>query len=69
MNKLATKKPWTLSFSYGRALQSSTLKAWSGKPENVKAAQDVFFARAKGNSEATLGKYTGGAGGADAEFA
>nr|AAB61592.1 fructose-biphosphate aldolase [Mesembryanthemum crystallinum] len=66
MNKLQGKKPWTLSFSYGRALQSSTLKAWSGKEENVEKAQAVFLARAKGNSEATLGKYQGGAGGADA---
>ncbi|KAK4396479.1 Fructose-bisphosphate aldolase 6, cytosolic [Sesamum angolense] len=31
MNKLKTKKPWSLSFSFGRALQQSTLKAWSGK--------------------------------------
>jgi len=29
MNKItAIPRPWTLSFSYGRALQSSTLKAW-----------------------------------------
>ncbi|KAJ6673547.1 FRUCTOSE-BISPHOSPHATE ALDOLASE [Salix viminalis] len=35
MNKLNTKKPWSLSFSFGRALQQSTLKAWAGKPENV----------------------------------
>ncbi|RXI04733.1 hypothetical protein DVH24_039007 [Malus domestica] len=27
MNKLNTKKPWSLSFSFGRALQQSTLKA------------------------------------------
>lgn len=39
MNKITTiAKPWSLSFSYGRALQSSCLKAWMGKPENVKAA-------------------------------
>jgi fructose-bisphosphate aldolase class I len=31
-------KPWALTFSYGRALQSSVLKAWNGLPENVKAA-------------------------------
>lgn len=66
MNKLQAKKPWTLSFSYGRALQQSTLKAWSGKEENVSKAQEVFLARAKANSEATLGKYQGGAAGADA---
>ncbi|KAL9270001.1 Fructose-bisphosphate aldolase, cytoplasmic isozyme-like protein, partial [Drosera capensis] len=61
MNKLQTKKPWSLSFSYGRALQQSTLKAWAGKVENVEKAQATFLARAKGNSEATLGKYEGGA--------
>jgi fructose-bisphosphate aldolase class I len=63
MNKLQNiQKPWSLSFSYGRALQSSCLKAWSGKPENVKAAQDTLITRAKANSEATLGKYQGGTG-------
>jgi fructose-bisphosphate aldolase class I len=53
-------KPWYLSFSYGRALQASCLKAWQGKPENVEAAQKTFIERAKGNSDATLGKYEGG---------
>ncbi|CAN1357085.1 Fructose-bisphosphate aldolase 3, cytoplasmic, partial [Linum perenne] len=61
MNKLQTKKPWSLSFSFGRALQQSTLKAWSGKEENVKKAQDAFLVRAKANSEATMGKYKGDA--------
>ena len=28
INQFPGKKPWTLSFSYGRALQSSILKAW-----------------------------------------
>ncbi|GAQ84076.1 fructose-bisphosphate aldolase [Klebsormidium nitens] len=57
MNKLQTKKPWTLTFSYGRALQQSTLKAWAGKDENIEEAQKVFLGRAKANSEATLGTY------------
>ncbi|KAF9596753.1 hypothetical protein IFM89_013300 [Coptis chinensis] len=35
MNQLKGKKPWSLSFSFGRALLQSTLKAWSGKVENV----------------------------------
>lgn len=61
MNKLQTKKPWSLTFSFGRALQQSTLKAWAGKEENVKHAQEVFYGRCKANSEATLGKYEGGA--------
>lgn len=50
--------PWKLSFSYGRALQDGAIKAWQGKAENVKAAQDQFIHRAKMNSLATLGKYT-----------
>lgn len=66
MNRLATKKPWTLSFSYGRALQKSTLAAWKGQAANVATAQSVFVERAKANSEATLGTYGGGAGGAAA---
>lgn len=44
------KKPWHLSFSYGRALQSSCVKTWGGKDENWKAAQDVLILRAKANS-------------------
>jgi len=44
MNKLpAAQRPWALTFSYGRALQTSVLKAWMGKTENVGAAQKVLF--------------------------
>jgi fructose-bisphosphate aldolase class I len=49
--------PWKLSFSYGRALLDSGLKAWAGKPENVALAQVAIMERAKANSLATLGKY------------
>ena len=39
MNKIDAKlRPWSLSFSYGRALQSSTLKAWKGADANIAAA-------------------------------
>jgi len=53
--------PWTASFSYGRALQQSCLKAWKGDDANLKAAQDALMLRAKANSDAQLGKYTGDA--------
>jgi len=53
------KKPWALSFSYGRALQGSVLKAWQGKDENLVAAQKIFLHRAQANGLATLGKYPG----------
>lgn len=48
--------PWVLSFSYGRALQEPALKAWGGKPANVKKAQSAFQVVAKANSAAALGK-------------
>ena len=51
MNKYETD--WNLTFSYGRALQQTALKAWSGKTENVDKAQAVFIDRAKANSLAT----------------
>jgi len=57
------QRPWKLSFSYGRALQASCLKAWQGKSENVEKAQVAFLERAKANSEAQLGKYKGGSSG------
>jgi fructose-bisphosphate aldolase class I len=53
-------KPWYVSFSYGRALQASCLKSWLGKDENIEAAQKTLIERAKGNGDATLGKYEGG---------
>ncbi|GFZ12690.1 aldolase superfamily protein [Actinidia rufa] len=62
MNKLEVLKPWTISFSFGRALQQSTLKTWGGKKENVAKAQQVFLGRCKANSEATL-QVCGGGGG------
>ncbi|KAF4532466.1 hypothetical protein B566_EDAN003041 [Ephemera danica] len=60
INKYQGKKPWALTFSYGRALQASVLRAWAGKPENVKAAQDELKKRAKANGDASLGKYSAG---------
>lgn len=53
------RRPWCLTFSFGRALQNSAIKAWHGKDENCKAGQEAFLTRAKANSEAQLGKYAG----------
>ncbi|MFZ2068959.1 MAG: class I fructose-bisphosphate aldolase [Xanthobacteraceae bacterium] len=49
--------PWRLSFSYGRALQHSPQQTWSGKTENVAAAQRAFNHRAMMNGLATLGQW------------
>ena len=47
INQYSGKKPWPLSFSYGRAMQASVLKAWDGKDANIKAAQEALLKRAK----------------------
>jgi len=57
MNKMGPH-PWELSFSYGRALQAPSLKAWKGEASNVGAAQAAFAHRAKCNGAARYGKYT-----------
>ncbi len=50
--------PWKLTYSYGRALQAAPQKAWSGKAENVAAAQAAFTHRARMNSLAALGRWS-----------
>jgi fructose-bisphosphate aldolase, class I len=56
MNKLGGA-PWSLTFSYGRALQDTALKAWSGAAANFTAGQKEFAKRAKLNGLATQGRY------------
>ena len=56
MNKIGNL-PWRLTFSYGRALQHAPQKAWSGRSENVAAAQRVFSHRARMNGLASLGQW------------
>jgi fructose-bisphosphate aldolase class I len=51
--------PWKMTFSYGRALQAAPQKAWSGKVENVAAAQRAFAHRARMNGLASLGQWEG----------
>lgn len=56
MNKIGNL-PWSLTFSYGRALQAAPQKAWAGKTENVTAAQRAFSHRAAMNGAAALGQW------------
>ena len=61
MNKAFEKnvvKNWNLTFSYGRALQASALKAWQGNHENEEACSNAFAHRAKMNSLATKGMWS-----------
>lgn len=47
---------WPLTYSFGRALQTSALAAWQGKPENVVKAQAAYLAQARLCSESSLGR-------------
>lgn len=58
INQLDLPKPWKISFSYGRALQDPAIEAWRGKQQNLKAAQQAFYHRAKCNGAAAIGTYT-----------
>lgn len=49
--------PWQLSFSYGRALQTSALQAWADEPTDVTAAQEAFGRRAAETAAARSGSY------------
>ncbi|XP_041971684.1 fructose-bisphosphate aldolase isoform X2 [Aricia agestis] len=60
INSVDLKRPWALTFSYGRALQASVLRAWAGKKDNVAAGQNELIARAKANGQAAQGKYVAG---------
>eukprot|EP00520_Triparma_pacifica_P012517 CAMPEP_0118646088 /NCGR_PEP_ID=MMETSP0785-20121206/7856_1 /TAXON_ID=91992 /ORGANISM="Bolidomonas pacifica, Strain CCMP 1866" /LENGTH=390 /DNA_ID=CAMNT_0006538031 /DNA_START=76 /DNA_END=1248 /DNA_ORIENTATION=- len=60
MNELYPSLPWHLSFSYGKALQKTTLVSWLGKTENEGKAQKMLKARSAANSDACFGKYKAG---------
>jgi fructose-bisphosphate aldolase class I len=57
MNRMAPH-PWPLSFSYGRALQAPSLKAWGGDPAKVEAGQRALAHRARMNGMAQTGDYS-----------
>lgn len=63
INHAPGARPWSLTFSYGRALQQTCIKTWKGEDVNIEAAQAALLARAQANSLANLGKYGGGVGG------
>jgi fructose-bisphosphate aldolase class I len=58
MNAAGAAHPWALSFSYGRALQDSALRAWRGDQARVAAGQQAFLHRARMNGAARLGRYS-----------
>ncbi len=59
MNANKDGLPWALSYSYGRALQASSLRAWGGDNSNNPAAQSQLLERARQNSAACAAQYLG----------
>ena len=57
INVAEGRKPWALSFSYGRALQASVLAAWGGKKENIAKGQEELLKRAKVKTSVRLSKF------------
>jgi fructose-bisphosphate aldolase class I len=51
------RHPWELSFSYGRALQTSALRAWADDRTDVTAAQDALRRRAAETAAARAGTH------------
>ena len=58
INAAAPGAPWALTFSYGRALQKSVLRAWRGATENAAEAQRILLNRARADGLAREGTYT-----------
>ena len=56
MNELGPHS-WQLSFSYGRALQASPLRVWSGNNKNLESAQAELLKRSRLNGLARTGNY------------
>lgn len=50
--------PWVISFSYARALQGMTIKAWAGKEENARDAQAAFHYRSRLTAAANAGQWS-----------
>ena len=58
VNNAPGPKPWSCTFSYGRALQQAALKAWVGEAANYDAGRAAYAHRARMNSLACAGSYT-----------
>lgn len=52
INEMAGDAPWSLTFSFGRALVSDALRTWKGEPGNVEAAQQALLDNCRRASEA-----------------
>jgi fructose-bisphosphate aldolase, class I len=49
--------PWSLTFSFSRALQNSVLQSWAKNPQDITTAQALLLSNAKNDSKASVGQY------------
>jgi fructose-bisphosphate aldolase class I len=56
--RFKSRLPWTLAFSFARAIQQPALELWKGRGENVLAAQQALDHRARCNQAARRGEYS-----------
>jgi fructose-bisphosphate aldolase class I len=56
--RFKSRRPWTLAFSFARAIQQPALETWQGKEANAPAAQRALLHRARCNRAARRGEYT-----------
>lgn len=59
INRVGVGSPWRWTFSFERAFEEPAMSIWMGKTENMAHAQEVLLERARLNSLASMGKYTG----------
>jgi fructose-bisphosphate aldolase class I len=55
--RFKSKLPWAVAFSFARAIQQPALEIWKGHEENVTAAQQALYHRARCNRAARRGEY------------
>jgi fructose-bisphosphate aldolase class I len=56
--RFKSQLPWALAFSFARAIQQPALELWKGRDENVLAAQQALYHRARCNQAARRGEYS-----------
>lgn len=62
INDQAVDAPWSLTFSFGRALVSDALRTWRGDPARVEAAQEALLANCRRAAEALQNRPAHSAG-------
>jgi fructose-bisphosphate aldolase class I len=58
MNAMSEDHDWSLTFCFGRALQTRALKSWCDEPTDTTSAMAALYRRASLNGAASRGKYT-----------